>query len=258
MGKNELPEPDVAAALSTPALAALLLAVIATDGGFAGRRRTIRGERSRWWGENATYLGGRNKQSADPKVDRNKYSHAVSAAFDWLYVEGLTTREWDPGPNHREDEWFGLTAEGWHFLERGGDALDAHRAEKLLGFRLHEAIDGRVRQLFLIGETEAAVMIAMKEVEVRMREAASLPNDLVGVKLAREAFKPDSGPLADPGAEPGERVATMELFAGAMGTLRNPVAHRRVDYDDPVQAVEVILFADLLLRMIDRAKDASK
>jgi uncharacterized protein (TIGR02391 family) len=202
------------------------------------------------------YVGGRGKQTADPRVDRETYSHAMSRAFDWLYTEGLIARHRDPGSNWKDDELYTATEEGRRFYERGESALDAHRAEKLLGFRLHETIDRRVRQLFLIGETEAAVMIAMKEVEIRMRDAAELPNTLVAVKLAQAAFSSDNGPLTDETAEPGERVATMSLFHGAMGFFRNPVSHRRVDYADPLEAVEVILFADLLLRMIDRAAAA--
>ncbi len=224
---------------------------------FTGRREFIDAQRQSRWREDPFFDA--QFEIEPPATDRDTYSHAVSAAFDWLYVEGLITRHWDPGEDNRTDEYFAPTAEGHRFLQRaesGLNALEALRAEKLLGFQLHHTIDGRVRQLFLTGETEAAVLIAMKEVEVHMREANGLSNDLVGVRLAREAFKSDGGQLADPDAEPGERVATMELFAGAMGTLRNPVAHRRVDYDDPVQAVEVILFADLLLRMIDRARDA--
>ena len=74
----------------------------------------------------------------------------------------------------------------------------------------------------------------------------------VGTKLVQTAFTPTSGPLADSEAEAGERVATMELFKGAMGVFKNPSSHRPVDYDDPAEVAEILLFADLLHRMLDR------
>lgn len=257
-------DPDNATALSTPALAVHLLTYISTRSRqtpFVGRRNFINSQRQSRWGENTHYVGRLGKQTADPKVDKDTYSHAISAAFDWLYVEGLITRHWNPGESGRNDEWFTDTEEGRRFLKRGDDALEAHRAEKLLGFRLHPTIDKRVRQQFLIGETEAAVMIAMKEVEIRIRDTSGL-SDKDGQELAGDAFKSakndrDPGPLADAESQVNEQEGVAALFRGAMATFRNPVAHRRVDYDDPVEAVEVILFADLLLRMIDRAAAAN-
>lgn len=37
-----------------------------------------------------------------------------------------------------------------------------------------------------------------------------------------------------------------------MGLFKNPISHRPVNYDDPPLASYVILFADLLLRLLDR------
>jgi uncharacterized protein (TIGR02391 family) len=46
----------------------------------------------------------------------------------------------------------------------------------------------------------------------------------------------------------------MELFAGAIGTFKNPPSHRQVDYANPIEASEVILLADLLMRLLDRTQ----
>jgi len=75
----------------------------------------------------------------------------------------------------------------------------------------------------------------------------------LGVKLMRKCFG-EGGPLADPQLDPGERTGTMELFAGAVGTFKNPPSHRQVDYADPTEASEVVLLADLLMRLLDRAE----
>ena len=95
----------------------------------------------------------------------------------------------------------------------------------------------------------------MKEVEVRVRELAKASPSLLGVKLMQQAFSIERGVLTDPEADSGEQVAMMELFKGAIGLFKNPTSHRPVDYDDPTLASEVILFADLLLRLLDRIEE---
>jgi len=93
----------------------------------------------------------------------------------------------------------------------------------------------------------------MREVEIRVRElsgAGTAPGDL-GVKLVQREFG-EGGALADPRAEGGERQATMALFWGALGVFKNPSSHREVEFDDPTEAAEVVMLADLLLRVLER------
>jgi uncharacterized protein (TIGR02391 family) len=97
---------------------------------------------------------------------------------------------------------------------------------------------------------ELDAFAAMREVEIRVRELGSFSNSDYGTKLVRRAFD-DNGPLTDPDQDPGDRQATSDLFAGALGVFKNPSSHREVDFEDPTLASEVILFADLLLRMLD-------
>ena len=46
----------------------------------------------------------------------------------------------------------------------------------------------------------------------------------------------------------------MELFAGAFGAVRNPLGHNAVEWSDPTEAAEFVLFADLLMRQLDRVE----
>ena len=73
----------------------------------------------------------------------------------------------------------------------------------------------------------------------------------------RKAFDVKSGVLEDPAAEPGERQARSDLFAGAIGSYKNPHSHRNVTLDDPDEAAEIVMLANHLLRIID-ARVAAK
>ncbi|MDF1596181.1 MAG: TIGR02391 family protein [Acidimicrobiia bacterium] len=168
-------------------------------------------------------------------------------AVNWLVAKGLIARG-TPGQSGSEAVF--VTRLGQSVLEEGLRRVNA--AE-----RLHEDLHHlltKVRSQFLLGEYELAAFAAMREVEIRVRELADADSALIGVKLMREAFKNDGGPLSDPNLDPGERVGVMELFAGAIGTFKNPPSHRQVDYTDPIEASEVVFLADLLMRLLDRAE----
>jgi uncharacterized protein (TIGR02391 family) len=176
--------------------------------------------------------------------DAKELLRSLAEAWDWLTAKALISRDPEQG-----GEWSFVTRRGRELaaMEDGRSRL---LAEERLDVDLHPLLERRVRRLFLQADYELAAFEAMKQIEVRVRGLAGAPPSVVGVKLMRDAFG-EKGRLRDPSMEGGEQIATMELFAGAMGVFKNPTSHRPVEFDDPTRAAEVVLFADLLMRVLD-------
>lgn len=146
--------------------------------------------------------------------------------------------------------------------QKAREALEKPRERRSLGtWRLNkEALHRRLQQdvwgSYERAEYATAVLLAMKSVEVAVREAAGLGAGDIGTHLMRAAFNSENGPLTDQSAEKGERQARSDLFAGAIGSYKNPSSHRDVDFGDPDEVGEVIMLANQLLRIVDARKAA--
>lgn len=171
---------------------------------------------------------------------------ALSEAWAWIINHGLVART----VGQTSAESVTISRLGEEALRRGASYL---RAAHRLDVELVPELEAQARPQFMRGDFEAAAFMAMKEVEVAVRDVGGLDTSLVGTRLMQEAFRP-GGPLHQPDLDPGESVATMELFKGAIGLFKNPSSHRRVDFTDPTEAAEVVLLADLLLRLLRRTK----
>lgn len=196
---------------------------------------------------NNVFRGAERAYKHNSEPDISALLDRLSDAWAWLESKAFV----GPATTQTSGPWQRVTERG-HEVAADPNALAVIEAEDRLSLKLHPVLEAKVRPVFALGDHETAAFAAMKQVEVRVRALSGAADSLVGVKLMREAFKAGDGSLADPDAEAGEQVATMDLFAGAIGAFKNPASHRTVDYADPTEAAEIVLLADLLMRLLDR------
>lgn len=198
-------------------------------------------------------LDGNISMGGPPYGDAtNAVKRAVTEAFAWLEAQVLIV----PAPGMSGDN-------GWKVLSRAAESMNTpaefehYRMSKLLPRELlHPSFAERVWLDFVRGNYDGAVFTAMRQVEIAVRDASGADIDWPGVKVARFAFKPQEGPLSDLDAGAGEQHGMMDLFAGALGALKNPGSHRVVDFESPAEAAAVVLTASQLLRIVERQVSA--
>lgn len=186
-----------------------------------------------------------------PAHQRAAAMEAFSEAWNWLCVQGLLVPQ------------FESTVSGWLRLSR--------RAQQLLdetAFRtyagslefpkalLHPTIRDEVWLDIVRGDPGTAVFKAFRAVEIAVRAAGNFPDSDVGMPLMRKAFDPKNGPLSDMTQPEGERESRAHLFAGAIGSFKNPVSHREVTIEDIRLAQEQAMLASHLLRIVDSRSKA--
>lgn len=172
---------------------------------------------------------------------------ALLEAITWLEVNGLLL----PAP--------GVNGQNGHkvFGRRGKTLLEKSnfdsfvKAAEFPKSLLHTSIANRAWLSLARGELAEAVFTSFRSVEEAVRNAGGYPAAEIGVTLMRKAFNPDSGPLTDMNQPAAEREALMQLFAGAIGSYKNPHSHRTVTISDPREAQEMVLLASHLLRIVE-------
>jgi uncharacterized protein (TIGR02391 family) len=180
-----------------------------------------------------------------PRQIHQQYAECLMEAWMYLERQGFIA----PKPGSLGD-WMFVTRRGKKIVE--SQDFDSYKQSYLLqSDNLDPVLLQKVRQPFVGGDYDNAIFLAFKEVEVRVRKKANLKNADIGVHLMRKAFNIKDGILTDRSLEPGEQVAQMELFAGSIGTYKNPSSHRDVSIDSR-EAADVIHSANQLLRILDR------
>jgi uncharacterized protein (TIGR02391 family) len=182
-----------------------------------------------------------------PQSRRREAEIAVAEAWNWLTVQGLLIQE--PGSNGNN---------GWLLLSRRAETLLSSKAfssyASTVGFPkklLHPVIADDVWIDLARGDFETAVFKAFRAVEIAVRDAGGFNASDVGTQLMRKAFDRSSGSLTDLSQPEAEREALAHLFAGALGSYKNPHSHRTVTISDIGEAQEMVVLASHLLRIVE-------
>lgn len=172
---------------------------------------------------------------------------ALHEAWNWLRINSLILPA--PDSNGRN---------GWMILSRSAtqiaseeDFKNFQEAATFPKSLLHPAIADKVWLALTRGNLDEAVFVAFKAVEVSVRDASKLNAIDIGTDLMRKAFDKNTGPLTDKTQPLAERDALAHLFAGAIGSYKNPHSHRTVSINDVREAQEMVMLASHLLRIVD-------
>lgn len=172
---------------------------------------------------------------------------ALIEALHWLEVNAILLPA--PGVNGQNGHRI-LGRRGNELVDR--DRFDTfQRAAAFPKTLLHPSIADRVWISLARGELSDAVFVAFRTVEEAVRAAGGFADTDIGVDLMRKAFHPDNGPLTDGTQPKPEREALAHLYAGAIGSYKNPHSHRTVTINDHTEAQEMVMLASHLLGIVD-------
>ena len=226
----------------------------------------------------AEQVGKQLLKLAAKNLQNGIFSIGGIAGRDNLFGQGFGNQPGSFYPQTNSDQIELAVAEGWLWLEnallimpaaapnssfkrftRRGKLLtqDDTKFETYLAAAqfpksiLHPSISDEVWVQLAQGKLAVGVFIAFRAVEEAVRCAAGFAHDQHGVPMMRLAFKKDNGPLRRVEDPEAEREALASLFAGAIGSYKNPHSHRAVELNDTTEAQEMVMLASHLMRIVE-------
>jgi uncharacterized protein (TIGR02391 family) len=180
--------------------------------------------------------------------ERYRISPLLSEVWGWIEQHGLIAPAADINGRN-----------GWKIFTRKGEQAAAdpaalRRMQAAAQFPkslIHPAIADKVWRALMRDDLADAVFVAFRAVEEAVRDAGGFAPTDIGVPLMRKAFDKNTGPLSDLSHPEPEREALAHLFAGAIGSYKNPHSHRTVTLAELRDAQEQIVLASHLLRIVD-------
>jgi hypothetical protein len=133
------------------------------------------------------------------------------------------------------------------------DYAGARMRTKFTREMFHPSLPDSAWNAFSVGDYDTAVFDAFKALEVAVRTKGNFASTDFGAALMKKAFDLDDGPLRDKTAPRSRRIARCELFTGAFGEIRNPKGHNDPTITDTIVAVEELMTAGVLRRIVDNA-----
>lgn len=103
------------------------------------------------------------------------------------------------------------------------------------------------------GHYDRVINAACVILEDRVRTTIGAPNRIIGVQLMQDAFNADNPQLRLSDELP-EQLGAMQMYRGIIAFFRNSTGHRIVDTYSREDAIQFVVWVDLLLKMIRVAR----
>jgi uncharacterized protein (TIGR02391 family) len=182
-----------------------------------------------------------------PVRTRRPIENLLSRTWNWMEQNDLIT----PAPDENGRNGYKEFTPKGKQISNSQDIQRLSEASAFPKWMIHPSIAEKVWRSLMRNDIDEAIFAAFKAVEEAVRAAGGFTASDIGVPLMRKAFDKNTGPLADRTHTEAEREALSHLFAGAIGSYKNPHSHRTINLTDLHEAREQIVLASHLLRIVD-------